>query len=341
MSHSPLLRRSAVIVALVLAREGSSVAAPPDWTKETAKHAEQVFHDAETLFDQKRYPEACAGFAESQRLDPKLGTLLNLAFCHETMNKLATAWSEYNEAAVWASQRGQKEREEFARKRSTELARRLSRVLIELAPGTEPASIDVDGEPLPREKWLTPVFLDPGAHAIVARAPGKKTQTIAINAAEGVAAQTIRIAPFESEETPAVATPPPARESPPPAPAPDADEGSSWSGRRKLAVVLAGVGVVGLGLGTYFGLRTIGDKSDASSGPCDVNNRCTQQGVDDLDQAHTFATVSTVAFGVGAAGLVAGAILWFTDTKEPVSGQARVVPLLGAREGGVAVRAAW
>jgi hypothetical protein len=339
LSSPALLRRSAFVLALVLAREGASLAAPPDPAKEIAKHAEQIFHDAEALFDQKRYPEACAGFAESQRLDPKLGTLLNLAFCHETMGKLATAWSEYNEAAVWASQRGQREREEFARKRSTELARRLSRVLIELAPGADPASIDVDGEALPREKWLTPLFLDPGAHAVVARAPGKKTQTISINAAEGVAAQTIRIAPFESEEPAAAPAPAPVRETPP-APPPEAEPTAS-SGRRTLAIVLAGAGVVGLGLGAYFGLRTLGDKSDATSGPCDVNNRCTQQGVDDLDQAHTFATVSTVAFGVGAAGLVAAAILWFTDTPAPASGQARIVPVLGAREGGLAVRAAW
>jgi hypothetical protein len=327
-------------LAAVLASEGVALAAPPDPAKDTGKRAEQIFHDAEKLFDEKRYPEACAAFEESQRLDPKLGTLLNLAFCHETMGKLATAWSEYNEAAVWASQRGQRDREEFARKRSTELARRLSRVLLELTPGTDPSSIEVDGEALPHEKWLTPLFLDPGAHVIVVRAPGKKTQTIAVNAAEGVAAQTIRVAPFESEAPPVAPAPMPPREAPrsePPAP----ESAAPSSGRRTVALVLAGIGVVGLGVGAYFGMRTLRDKSDAASGPCDASNRCTQQGVDELDQAHTFATVSTIGFGVGAAGLVAGAILWFTDSQGQASGQARVLPMLGAHEGGLALRAPW
>jgi hypothetical protein len=99
------------------------------------------------------------------------------------------------------------------------------------------------------------------------------------------------------------------------------------------------VGVVGLGVGTYFGLRTLSDKSDATSGPCDANNRCTQQGVNELDEAHTFATISTIGFAVGAVGAATAVVLLLTDSQPKTSGRAQVYPLLGAHTGGLAIQA--
>src|SRR5262245_5300846 len=55
--------------------------------------AEARFREARALLQENRVSEACAKFAESNRLDPSSGTLLNLANCHKTEGKLATAWA--------------------------------------------------------------------------------------------------------------------------------------------------------------------------------------------------------------------------------------------------------
>jgi hypothetical protein len=77
--------------------------------------------------------------------------------------------------------------------------------------------------------------------------------------------------------------------------------------------VTGGVGVAGILTGSIAGLMALRDKSIVD-GDCNGPACTTQRGKDAADAAKTEATVSTVGFGVGVAGLVSSVIIYLVDT---------------------------
>src|SRR5688572_6551294 len=65
--------------------------------------AATLFEEGKKLLEQGRVDEACAVLAESDKLEPAVGTLGLLAGCHEKQNKLGTAYKEYLETAARAA----------------------------------------------------------------------------------------------------------------------------------------------------------------------------------------------------------------------------------------------
>ncbi|MBV9948878.1 MAG: hypothetical protein JOZ69_18665, partial [Myxococcales bacterium] len=118
-----------------------SAGAQPPRTDDRRAEADAEFAEAKLLMEAGQTSAACPKFARSQELDPRLGRLLNLAFCHEQEGKVASAWHEYTEATSLAEQRGQAEREDFARARAAAVARELAFVLLELPHDVATAAV--------------------------------------------------------------------------------------------------------------------------------------------------------------------------------------------------------
>ena len=144
--------------------------------------AEDLFRRAKALMAQKKDDEACPLLSESYRLDPGVGTLLNLALCHERIGKTASAWGEFRsvEQQAHAASPPNETRARFARDHAAKLQTRLSRVQITVpaearVPGLV---IKVDGEAKGEPLWAG-VPVDPGTRVVEASATNKKPVTLA------------------------------------------------------------------------------------------------------------------------------------------------------------------
>lgn len=169
-----------VVIWLLLAAPASTAFAQVS----NAALAESLFREGKRLMEEQRYSEACPKFAESNRLDPGLGTQLNLALCHESEGKLASAWAEFSEAMAQARREGDADREAFAREHVQALEPKLSKVTLQLDPGANVPGLKLklDGKELSTAAVGVPVPIDPGVHEVEASAPAKRTfsQTIQI-----------------------------------------------------------------------------------------------------------------------------------------------------------------
>jgi len=296
-----------VVVLLMSLYAGAGSAQPSASDKALA---ETLFQDAKRLFADGKKDEACDKLAESHRLDPRTGTLLNLATCHEEQGKTATAWIEFTDLAGQAARAGQRDREKLAREHATALDKRLSRVTVERGALQPDAEVRLDGRPLSPAALGTAIPLDPGEHTLDASAPGHDSWTQRLHVAAG---------PSEARVTlPALAaTAPPPPSAPPPAvparassdanrPPPDTSNGG-FGARRIMGVALLGVGAASIAVGTVFGVRTFSKKSDSDT-HC-KKTLCDEEGLSLRDEAENSATISTIAFAAGAGAAIAGVIL--------------------------------
>jgi hypothetical protein len=115
-----------------------------------------------------------------------------------------------------------------------------------------------------------------------------------------------------------------AASAPTPAPSPSPVQTAHPSQFHKiLSYVVGGVGVVGLGLGTYFTVHASSKNSDSKKFCPGQPNECTQDGVTLRNQALSSARLATVFMVGGGVLLAGGVVLFFTapsTAEEPKTG---------------------
>jgi hypothetical protein len=337
------LRALLLVLGLLLLGDRTARAEP---SAQDRAAAETLFSEAGASYQKGRYPEACAKLAESHKLDPAVGTLLNLARCYEKMGRTATAWLTFLDAASAAKRAHQQEREISARQAADALAPSLPRLTVEVARELAGLEIKRDGTVLPVALWNSSAPVDPGEHEIECVAPGKKPWSTRIRAELGKVT-TVSI-PALDDAPKSVAT----TESRPGSGDVTADvdiasAASARSSRHVVALVTGGVGIVGLGVGAAFGLAAKAD-GDAVKQACPASY-CDDATIQRNASAHDKATVSTIAFAAGGAALVTGVVLWFTAPAVPTRdskaaarrGAIAVLPWVDRDGAALSVAGAW
>lgn len=320
---SRIALRACAVATLLIAPARASAQSAPDQVK-----AETLFTEGRRLLAASRFAEACPKFAESQRLDPAVGTLLNLGDCYEKTGRTASAWTVFRDAAAEAYRLHDARREAVASDRATALGLRLAKltILVPRASVTPGLQVKRDGATVDRAAWSTATPMDPGWHAIEATAPGKRRWTLPVMIDAAHPTTVITIPPLEDLAAPAVVAEP-------------RTEGRS---QRIAGGVLVGGGAAALGLGAIFTAMAVSSNSD--SAPHCHGNLCDTIGVGLRDDAIRDARASTISVVVGLTAIAGGAALWLTapsSAKKPPQAGVLAAPVIGPDQIGLTVRGAF
>ncbi|HEX8795218.1 MAG TPA: hypothetical protein VF765_29925 [Polyangiaceae bacterium] len=196
--------------------------------------------------------------------------------------------------------------------------------------------VSMDGEVLAERLQGTALSVDPGEHTFRFETAGQDpvTRSLVVQESQKERHEVVNFgtAPISPSPSQPAATP---------VTDPEADGPSGGSvprglgTQRVLALVAGGVGVIGIGLGTAFGLMALAKKGDAQS-VC-AESCTTQDGVNKWSDAATTGNLSTAGFIVGGIGLAGGAVLWITA---PSTDGAPTVGV-GLAPGSIQLNGAW
>jgi hypothetical protein len=307
-AFAKMLRRAAAFFVCFL------LATPSPARADSTQAAQVLFEEGRKLMAEGDLASACRKFAESQKLDPGAGTLLNVALCYEKRELFASAWDAYTEAASLADRAGRAQWVTRAKDKATALAPELSTLTVVVPENARVDGLEItrDGRKLAVEEWGVKVPVDGGEHTLDASAPGRALWRTRIKAApkRDALVVTVPVLPASSEAAEKPRPPPLAGSTEKPAP-----DGSPATTQRVLGIAAGSVGIVALGIGGYFGLRALSKHEDALSDCTPDESRCGERGLADYRTANGAADVSTVAVTVGAVLLIGGVVLYLTASR--------------------------
>jgi hypothetical protein len=318
--------RLRILIAFAVVAMCSPVRAQP-------AEAEVLFREGKHQLAAGDLASACASLDASERLDPAIGTELNLADCLDRSGKPASAWAMFTKAEQSAKHIGDTKRGAEAHRRATELVPKLVYLTIVVSADHQIDGLEIarDAMPVARVLWNQRIVLDPGNYQIAAAAPGHLTwrTTVALAENRTIEVPMLQAAALENpfpDEAPTEPKDEPEREvSAPPVAKP----------RRYTAASLT-LGVIGaatIAAGASFGYFS--QELEARSDNACHAAACTDPlGVGESQRARRDALVADSAFVVGGVMLVTAATSWLLGRPTHVE-RLTVVPL--ARGAGLAV----
>lgn len=274
-----------------------------------AQIAEQLFREGKRLMAEGKIAEACTAFEGSYRKDEAVTTLLNLADCREKNGQYASAWGHFIEAE--RKTRGNSAEAGFnstAKDRASKLEGRLSYLIINVPDEARVDGLEItrNGQPVDKAEWNRDIPVDGGTWKVEGKAPAFEAWSTSVTVGKEKDKQSVNVPRFRA--LPADVVKPPDGPETVVGPAP-----SSFTGKRKAALGVGAVGLVGLGVGTVFYFQASGVYDDAKAAQTNADR---ERLTDDANGKYLLAQIG---WGVGAAAVGTAAFLWITGG--PSSGE--------------------
>ena len=268
--------------------------------------AKKLFEDGVDLEKKSDYVAALAKYREAEQIAVTPGLRFHKAYCLEMMGKLSAALEEYEAAEKVAREANRPDVRAAVIARLDPLRARVPQLTIRLATVAKDAEVQLDGAPVGAPLLDGTAFrLDPGEHAVTARAPGHRNFVRRVQLPEGLTT-TVEVV-LDAATAPAAAS----------SGAPATEPPSEAPPRRSVLVPVATtVGAVVL---VVTGVAFI---AVAGSAQTDAKATCPQKATCDSERSKV-RTLDAFALGsfVGAAGLgVLSAVLWTSKGRDAATG---------------------
>jgi hypothetical protein len=271
--------------------------------------AERLFQLGRRASEMGKWATACSLFRESQRLEPAVGTLLNLGDCEEQQNHVAAALDYYQDALSRLSITD--DRKGPLGLRIEAIEHRSGKLDLKLGDGAPPDSqVLVDGEKVPAEKRKKPLLLPAGGHLVIVTAVGYRgsRQQLEVVPMQTKVAQVWPGPPLEATELALATDERPA----------EIDREGRKRNLRIVGYTAIGLGVASAWVGSVTGILAI-DRESVRKDNCSADNVCNQTGVDAARSGQTLATVSTITLAAGVVAAAGGLGLVITQRAAPAS----------------------
>lgn len=271
--------------------------------------ADLLFREGLELMHADRCSEAIDRFERSERLDSSAATLMNLAICHEHLNRPATAWRVFVRAVDAATAEGDTDLRTQAAEALSKLGPVLTRLRIITAQHVDRQVIKVNGERV--SDYRDPIPVDPGEQVIEVSAPGRKAWRVKVFA-KGVGTISVEV----------------------PALTPDLELQPRGTDLRPVAIAVGGLGVVGVSIGAIYAVRAASANDSANE-----HGTCTERYCDAIahewrETAWDRARVATWATSLGLIGVATGTLLWVVSPSGKAESRVGVTPWFDAKSNG-------
>lgn len=260
---------------------------------------------ADALFQQGRRAAekgdaagACKLFTASYRLEPAVGTLLNLGDCSERQGDVQAAYDYFD--AARSRMAANDDRLPILLQRIDKIEAVSGKLALHLASTAPPGTtVSLDGAPYDTSR-TAPMFVTAAKHIVLVTAVGHRGTRYELTFDSGQV-RTFDVTPGDELETVLPTAPP---------------EETHQTGRAVLrvsAVSAFGLSVAALWIGTAAGIVAM-ERKNVQDANCDANNLCNRVGYDAAQSGSSWATASTAFFlsGIGLAAVGVGLFVWST-----------------------------